>query len=52
MVDNIEKIDIIRERFDVSYDKARKVLEQAEGDLVEALILLEKEKKKKKRRGG
>ena len=37
----LEKIEAIRERMDVSYKEARETLEQAGGDLVEALVLLE-----------
>ena len=37
----LEKIDTIRERMDISYKEAREALEQAGGDLVEALVLLE-----------
>ncbi|MCL2497437.1 MAG: DUF4342 domain-containing protein [Symbiobacteriaceae bacterium] len=37
----LEKIDHLRERFHVSYKEAREVLEETQGNLVEALILLE-----------
>jgi DNA-binding transcriptional MerR regulator len=43
-VDNnelLEKIDLIRDRMDVSYKEAREALEEAGGDPVEALVLLE-----------
>ncbi len=42
-VDNelLEKIDAIRDRIDVGYKEAREALEQAGGDLVEALVRLE-----------
>lgn len=43
----LEKIDQIRRRIPVSYEEARAVLEKTSGNLVEALILLEKEKKNK-----
>lgn len=36
------KIEEIRKRFPVSYEEARKALTETSGDLVEALILLEK----------
>jgi hypothetical protein len=39
--DLLEKIDLIRDRMDVSYKEAREALENAGGDLVEALVLLE-----------
>ncbi|NLZ43322.1 MAG: DUF4342 domain-containing protein [Clostridia bacterium] len=41
----LEKIEEIRRRFPVSYEKARQVLEETSGNLVEALILLEKRTK-------
>ena len=37
----LELVDRLRKRADVSYEEARAVLEEAEGDLLEALILLE-----------
>ena len=43
-VDNnelLEKIDVIRDRMDVSYKEAKEALEKAGGDPVEALVLLE-----------
>lgn len=44
----IEKIDELIERKNVSYEEAKKALEQADGDLLEAIIILEKEPKEKK----
>lgn len=38
----LEKIDRIRSRFPVSYEEAKGALEQTGGNLVEALIFLEK----------
>jgi hypothetical protein len=40
----LKKIDFIRERMDVSYREARQALAQADGDLIEALILLEEQR--------
>ncbi len=37
----LEKVDLIRERTGVTYRKAKEVLEKTDGDVVEALILLE-----------
>ncbi|MFW6006450.1 MAG: DUF4342 domain-containing protein [Bacillota bacterium] len=37
----LEKIDLIRERLNVSYKKAKEALETADGDVVKALINLE-----------
>lgn len=42
-MDKLEKIDMIRQRLNVSYEKANQALEEAGGDVVEALIKLEKE---------
>lgn len=42
---NLEKIDIIRQRFGVSYEEAKVALEENNGDLVETLIYMERNKK-------
>lgn len=41
----LEKIDLLRERANVSYQDAKEALEQCNNDLVEALVYLEKEMK-------
>lgn len=41
MNSELEKIDILRARLGVSYKEAKEVLEEAGGDVVQALILLE-----------
>lgn len=41
---NLEKIDMLRERVNVSYNEAKEVLEKFDGDIVEAIIYLEKDK--------
>lgn len=41
MQDELSKIDVIRERMDISYREAKKMLDEAEGDLVEALVRAE-----------
>lgn len=41
MQDELSKIDTIRERMDISYREAKELLEEAEGDLVTALIRAE-----------
>ena len=38
----LEKVDMIRERTSVSYEKAKQALEACEGDVLEALIYIEK----------
>ena len=41
----LEQIDSLRKRANVSYQDAKEALEKYEGDIVEALVYLEKEKK-------
>lgn len=43
MDSELEKIDIIRSRFNIGYEDARTALHNADGDLVGALASLEKE---------
>ena len=38
----LEKVDMVRERTGVSYEKAKQALELCEGDVLEALIYIEK----------
>jgi len=47
MAINLESIDRVRERAHVSYEEARAALEKCNGDVVEALIYLEKQDKVK-----
>ncbi len=42
MQEELEKLDLIRSRVRVSYDEARKALNEAGGDVVQALVNLEK----------
>lgn len=42
----LEKIDIIRERTNVNYAEAKKALEIADGNVVDALIYIEEDQKK------
>lgn len=42
-MNKLEKIDLIRERVDVSFAEAQQALTEADGDIVAALIVLEKE---------
>jgi len=44
-MDRLEQIEKLRERAQVSYDEARAAYEEANGDLLDALILLEKQGK-------
>lgn len=43
-MEDLEKIDLIRERLHVSYEKANQALQDTDGDVVQALINLEKER--------
>jgi hypothetical protein len=43
MENELKKIDILKERANVTYEEARQALEACDGNLVEALIKLEKE---------
>ena len=43
METTLEKIDEVRKRANVSYGEAKEALESCNGDVVEALIYLEKE---------
>ncbi|GAB6877193.1 hypothetical protein JCM13210_19200 [Thermaerobacter litoralis] len=45
-VTELEKIDILRERAGVSYRRAKELLDQCGGDVVEALIRLEEESRR------
>ena len=45
---SLDKMDVIMERANVSYQEAKDALEKHDGDLVEALIELEAEEKTKK----
>ncbi|AKL94188.1 transcriptional regulator [Clostridium aceticum] len=44
---DLETVDLLRKRANVSYEEAKKALEESNGDLVEALIFLEKANKTK-----
>ncbi|HHX51322.1 MAG TPA: DUF4342 domain-containing protein [Clostridia bacterium] len=44
-MDELQKIDTIRERLGVSYGEAREALEKAEGNVVDALVGLETKEK-------
>ena len=44
-MDTFRKIDQIRRRLGVAYEEAYKALEECNGDLISALIKLEKEQK-------
>ncbi len=44
-MENIEKIDMVRERMKVTYEEAKGALEAANWDVVEAIITLERDEK-------
>lgn len=47
-MENLEKIDILRNRMNVSYEEARSALEATGWDVVEALVKLEQDEKNRK----
>jgi hypothetical protein len=44
MEDELQKIDIIRERFPVGYEEARNALRASDGDVIEALTIVERDR--------
>ena len=50
-MDEFEKVEKLRQRADVSYEEAKKALEEANGDLLDAMILLEAQGKAVKGEG-
>lgn len=51
-MENLKQVEKLRERADLSYDEAKRVLEEADGDLLQAIINLEKENRIKPPKGG
>lgn len=47
-MENLEKIDLLRNRMNVSYEEAKVALESSNWDVIEALIHLEKEEASRK----
>lgn len=47
-MDNLEKIDLIRNRMAASYEEAKRALESSNWDVIDALVFLEKEEAVKK----
>ena len=47
-MDDLEKVERLRERADVSYEEAKKALEECNVDLLDAMVYLEKQGKVKK----
>ncbi|MCY6959053.1 DUF4342 domain-containing protein [Clostridium brassicae] len=45
MAVSLEQIELLKERANISYEEAKETLEKFDGDIVEALIYLEKNKK-------
>ena len=43
----IEKVERLREKANVSYEEAKEALEQSGGDLLDAIVLLERQGKSK-----
>lgn len=49
-MDDLEKVERLREKADVSYEEAKKALEESHGDLLDAMVYLEKQGKVKQRK--
>ncbi|MCR5687471.1 MAG: DUF4342 domain-containing protein [Lachnospiraceae bacterium] len=49
-MDTFEKVEKLREKANVSFEEAKAALEEANGDLLDAMILLEKQGKAESRR--
>lgn len=47
-MENLDKIDVLRNRMNVSYEEARRALESVNWDVVEALVKLEQDEKSRK----
>jgi hypothetical protein len=47
-MDNLEKVDIVRNRMNITYEDAKHALESSDWDVIEALVLLEREETSKK----
>ncbi len=43
----LEKVDMIRERMNVTYEKAKEALEASDGDVLDAIIYIEQEENRK-----
>ena len=49
-MDNFEKVEKLREKANVTFEEAKAALEEANGDLLDAMILLEKQGKAEERK--
>ena len=49
-MDNFEKVEKLREKANVSFEDAKAALEEANGDLLDAMIILEKQGKAEERK--
>ena len=47
-MDILEKVEILREKANISYEEAKNVLEAANGDLLDAMVILERQSKIRK----
>ena len=51
-MDMFDKVDTLRERANVSYEEAKEALDRANGDILDAMILLEREGKTRREGSG
>lgn len=47
-MENLDKIDLVRERMDVNYEEAKMALESVNWDVVEAIVKIEKDQQNRK----
>jgi hypothetical protein len=47
-MENLDKVDVVRKRMDVSYEEAKIALESVNWDVVEAIVKLEKDEQSRK----
>ncbi len=47
-MDNLDKVDLVRERMNVNYEEAKIALESVNWDVVEAIVKLEKDQQNRK----
>ncbi len=49
-MDNFEKVEKLREKANVTFEEAKEALEEANGDLLDAMIIFEKQGKAEERK--
>ena len=49
-MDILEKVEALREKANISYEEAKNILDEANGDLLEAMVLLDVRARSESRR--